>query len=542
MTDFSLRSAPDPIPNDRSNRFFFESKTVVALSLVLLGFLILIPRWKSYHEPLMCDEATFAVMGHEWLNGRAFYTDLVDQKPPLLYVTYALGEKIFGYGDPQCLGLGLLAALLTLAAVYKTGTWWRGRAVDGLLAAAFWALVSADGMLEANKPMAEAFMSLFLAWGFWFSLPGRNREMRWVPWIFAGTAFALASFYKNTACWVSLSISLLYVFSFLKDRRPSKSVGAFACFMGPTIFAWGVYVLYAKATGFWPDLKAVLWTFNRFYGGSFPSALATGPFHWHPNALFLLPAIGLTLTAIVWGWNRADRAGWVMAAFGVGIYGAVCSYHYQRGYYHQLWLPFVSVGIGWFWALASEKTECQVKRLSAIVLAAVFLLLLAREFPWWSKTAEEWSFAKYETSFIVDKPIAEDLKRILLPGEPFYVFSYHSGLYILTRQSPPSGVLVEVFLRTGPLQEEYARKAEAQLEKNRNEIIVCWNHFEKQEWETNPFILWTREHYRPLVEAPHPGSMIFLVRKGGRLDHTYPCAPNGYGPGPGWGKLTDSKP
>ena len=514
---------------------------MVIVILALLGLIIFIPRWVSYQEPLMCDVANYAVMGHEWLKGRSLYTDLLDNKPPLLYLSFALGEKLFGYGSPQCFWLGLLTALLTMAAVYLVGFRLRRRPLDGLLAAAFWAWISADGKLDANQPMAEAFMNLFLSWGFYFALPGRDQRPRWAAWAFAGVALATASFYKNTTWYIPLSIGLTYMFAFLRERHPIKAMAAVCCFVGPTVLFWGAYLLYAKASGFYPDLKAILWTFNRFYGGSIPWDLATGPLHWHPEALFLLPAMGLTLAAIVWGWRRCDRVGWILAAFVIGIYGAVFSYSFQRSYYHQLWLPALSVGIGWFGALASEKANHTMRRGGAIALAVVFLLLLVREIPWWGMNPYQWSFAKYKTSFVVEEPIARDLENILLPQEPFYVFSYHSGLYVLTGKSPPSGVSVEFYLRVGPFQEAYARKAEAELEKSRNEIIVCWNHFEKQEWETNPFILWTREHYRPLVENPHPGSMIFLVRKGGRLDHTYPRAPNGYGPGPGWGKLPDSK-
>ncbi len=509
-------------------------KTRVLALLVVFSLVILIPRLVSYEEPLMCDVANYALVGHEWSRGQRLYADVMDNKPPLLYLTFALGEGLFGYGQAQCFGLGLLAALLTMIAIFRTGRWWRNRAEDGLWAAAFWAWVSSDGLLDANKPMAEAFIALFLAWGFYFALPDEKRQPRWIPWTLAGVCFSLATLYKHNAGWVPLSISAAYALLYLRDRAPFLAAKTSACLIAPSVLAWGVLILYAKATGLWPDMKTLLFTVNFAYGGSIPHNLLTGLAQWHPKAAFLLPALGLTLIAIVLGWRRAGKPMWVLTGFLVGIYLATFSYSYQRSYYYQPWLPLLSVGIGWFWGSIRQTASRSAHRWALAILATLFLFLAVREIPWWFKSAEAWSFSKYETSFLIDRPIAADLLRILEPSETFYVFSYHSGLYLLTGQSPPSGVLVEFFLRDGPLQAVFAQRVQADLSKHNNEVIVCWNHFEPEEWETNPFILWMRDHYRPLAQDPHPGSMVFLVRKGGRLDRVYPAPASGYGPGPGW--------
>jgi 4-amino-4-deoxy-L-arabinose transferase-like glycosyltransferase len=61
------------------------------------------------------DEATYAVVGREMLHGRVLYRDVVDHKPPLIYVTNAVTQAI---GGP--VGGMVLLHLLLIAYVWGT--------------------------------------------------------------------------------------------------------------------------------------------------------------------------------------------------------------------------------------------------------------------------------------------------------------------------------------------------------------------------------------------------------------------------------------
>jgi|GEM_PF-2623891 hypothetical protein len=502
--------------------------------LLILSFTAVFPRWLTYHEPLTGDTSIFALIGHEWLKGRPLYTDLVDQKPPLLYLTYAFGEVLFGYGHPQSFWLGALFSVATLVPIFLSGRWWRKEPLDGLLAASYWAFLSSDCKLEGNQPQAELFMAAFLSWGFYFSLPKRDHSTPWVFWVLSGVALAIASFYKNTIWGITVAVGMAYWFLPEAFMNRKRRLLANACIWAPTIMAWTSYLLYTMVSGSWPDLKKILFSFNLFYSGSVANNLMTGFFQWNPSAYFLLPVLGLSLFTAYRGLREPNRIGVFFLALLTGTYIGVFSYEYQRIYYYQLWGPALSVGIGWFWAITSSNYDGLKRRIAACLLAFVFILLLVRVIPFWFKSPDEWSYSKYETTHLIDAPIANDLNRFLLPGETIFVFAHHSGIYIDSGRDPGTGVVADVFLRRGPLQEYYTHRAINDLSIKQTEIIVCWNHFEKSEWETNLFILWLRDHYRPLVQDPHPGSMVFLVRKGGRLDRTYPAPASGYGPGPGW--------
>ena len=71
-----------------------------ALSLLALFVgLSLLTRWLSLVvEVLDTDEAAHAVGSWVLLDRGRLYTDFVDNKPPLLYAYYALGQALLGRG------------------------------------------------------------------------------------------------------------------------------------------------------------------------------------------------------------------------------------------------------------------------------------------------------------------------------------------------------------------------------------------------------------------------------------------------------------
>ena len=52
-----------------------------------LGLLLIAARARTYHEPFMGDITVYAVIAHEMQLGRALYAQLIDHKPPGLFVS-----------------------------------------------------------------------------------------------------------------------------------------------------------------------------------------------------------------------------------------------------------------------------------------------------------------------------------------------------------------------------------------------------------------------------------------------------------------------
>jgi 4-amino-4-deoxy-L-arabinose transferase-like glycosyltransferase len=156
------------------------------------------------------DEAIYAVVAREMLSGRTLYRDVVDHKPPLIYVVYAFTQAV---GGPR--GGMLLLHLLTIAVVFATalilsriirrfGGPPNSRAPfwAGLLYAVFTTTLLPFDALAAN---CELFMMLPLTASVLCFLEGFN-DLRLRPLFAAGLLIGIAMLFKYQA-GVQLALS-----------------------------------------------------------------------------------------------------------------------------------------------------------------------------------------------------------------------------------------------------------------------------------------------------------------------------------------------
>ena len=73
------------------------------------------PAASGASEPLDCDEAAYAYIGHRLLRGDVMYRDLTENKPPLGYWLYALAVAIGGYNELAIRLLPIPAVLISIA-------------------------------------------------------------------------------------------------------------------------------------------------------------------------------------------------------------------------------------------------------------------------------------------------------------------------------------------------------------------------------------------------------------------------------------------
>ena len=110
----ALRAAPRRrarAPLAGAGRMTARTRNALLLLAVCLGLRIV-----SLARPCLSDdEATYCVVAREMLHGRVLYRDVVDHKPPLIYLTYAATQAL---GGPEH-GM-LLLHLLTIAFVWAT--------------------------------------------------------------------------------------------------------------------------------------------------------------------------------------------------------------------------------------------------------------------------------------------------------------------------------------------------------------------------------------------------------------------------------------
>jgi 4-amino-4-deoxy-L-arabinose transferase-like glycosyltransferase len=155
------------------------------------------PTTTGESEPLDCDEAAYAYIGHRIHQGDVMYRDLTENKPPLGYWLYTLAVAIGGYRELAIRLMAIPFVELTIIVV-----WWialrLGGPVAACLAAGLYALLSTDPFLFGNGSNFEHFINLFAVLSLGLLVNGQARESRW--WIFGtGACLGLAALVKQVA-------------------------------------------------------------------------------------------------------------------------------------------------------------------------------------------------------------------------------------------------------------------------------------------------------------------------------------------------------
>lgn len=445
-----------------------ESRRLLCAAFLLFSVAIALVRLHTYDEPLERDITTYAVIGHEMLQGRALYSDLWDHKPPAIHATFAFAEWAVGYGDGAIYALGLGAALLALLGVMWAAAALGGRAA--LWGGAFWAVVSGDMLLQANQPNAEGFINASLILGFALLVQKPALLHGWARTACVGACFALATLYKPVA--FSVVIAVLAADLLLPSpgdgdgrARPRRS----AAILAIAVAAWLLLLAYFAASdrlqAFWDAVVL----YNRAYQAhGWETAGSRQAFV--PAALwFTLPLFALAATGAVLGFRRGDGRPWLLlGAYLMGTFVSIVLPGHRHPHYHQLWLPISSVAAAW----GVEELARLSSRLGWMIGAAALAACLAHEIPTYALTADQWSEAKYGRIFVMARDLAPKVDAILLPAESFYEFGAETGLYYLTRRRPLSGVFYVYPLYDGPLVKPLSARLAQDLERNAPELFI----------------------------------------------------------------------
>ena len=148
-------------------------------------------------EPLDCDEAAYAYMGHRISRGDVLYRDLTENKTPLGYWLYALAVVAGGYNELAIRVMAIPFVLLTIILV-----WWiagrLGGQFSGCLAAVLYIFLSTDPYLFGNGSNLEHFVNLFSVASLAFLIHAWDRPGRW-PLLAAGICLGAAALVKQFA-------------------------------------------------------------------------------------------------------------------------------------------------------------------------------------------------------------------------------------------------------------------------------------------------------------------------------------------------------
>lgn len=180
------------------------SAAEVLVPALLLAFTVLLVHYEPRAGWGNEDTVIYAIAASMWSNGAVPYRDVIDHKPPGIYVFYRLCF-FFGGRTPRALWQGFVWATGIAAVVVYWGFCVNRRVAAGTATAlAFLALQRADllGLGAANQNDTESLAVAWAAVAFGLVLAYQRFHKVWWA-ILAGAAFAAAVLSKQpAACWL----------------------------------------------------------------------------------------------------------------------------------------------------------------------------------------------------------------------------------------------------------------------------------------------------------------------------------------------------
>jgi 4-amino-4-deoxy-L-arabinose transferase-like glycosyltransferase len=197
--DTEIGAVPFPWRPDFSRRALLNALPLIALCL--LPVVLYLP---FLGAPFERDEGAYATIAQGLLDGQVPYRDLFDNKPPLVYLWYALSFLLFGEGveAPRIIAAVMLSVTTLALFAQARMLFSRGAAY---VAAAFFA-VSTGVPFLALHANTEAYMLLPLVTSVAaFTVGMTSGSLRWFA--LAGLLGALAIETKQVAMWNLIALA-----------------------------------------------------------------------------------------------------------------------------------------------------------------------------------------------------------------------------------------------------------------------------------------------------------------------------------------------
>jgi 4-amino-4-deoxy-L-arabinose transferase-like glycosyltransferase len=301
----------------------------VAVSAATRGFLLGV-------DILDVDEASHIVGSWAWLRGRHLYVGFVDNKPPLLYVYYALAQLLFGRG---MFAVHLVTVLFTVPAIAMGVSSCFGHDRRGLTAGLVFLVASATYL--AHDMHAANCELLLLLPATWAVAVLRDEDRAVAPgWLLlAGALVGLAALFKQQAlAWLP---ALGFVVALAaRRRRRSLLLTASTLFVGvalPLLATWAIFAVRGEGDAL------VYWTLTyNFSYAQQPMAAAEVGLRF---AKYFLPFLAATIGLWVWlpaGWGGLSRhqrgltGGTLVASVPIAFIGFRMYPHYFVPFYVPL--------------------------------------------------------------------------------------------------------------------------------------------------------------------------------------------------------------
>ena len=487
------------------------------LLLALFAALIALARLHTFSEPMDRDTGDYATVAHEMHHGKHLYTELPDQKPPGVHLTYYFAEAVFGYNRTAIYAMEVAAGVVTLLALYAAGASLFGNRI-ALWGAAFWTVISGDLALQANQPNTEVFMNAFLACGIALLVRGDGKARSgWLPLVAAGLCFAWASMYKQVVIVPPALVGLACWIAPPPGRRRLGAFGEMLLVGAVIVGAWAMMlVVFARShqlDAFWRWVV----TYNQGYAGRLDwNVLASLRFIFPKCMRAVYPVAGLAVLGLLLGLaGKRWRLALLLLGLGIGTQIAVALPGKYFPHYYQLWFPWLILGSGA--GIAALESLIPIRAAGTYAGVAVLGLLLRAELPNYLLSVDQWSDAKFGTIFIDSNAVARRAAEILKPGETLFQFGDETEIYPVSGRRCPCSITAVSGAYEGRFSEECRVRLLKELEQCLPDLMIVAEDAE-DEFEADPrFGDFFERHYSAILKDQTPPYTL-MARKGSDLE------------------------
>lgn len=411
------------------------------------------------------DEGIYQVVGQALNEGRILYREIWDNKPPILYIIYAIVHADLFFVKLLSLISGFLSVIFFFFLALKI---FKNRKAV-IVATSLYAILFGAPVLEGNIANAENFMLLpIVAAGYFVYLYRHGRKTKQV--IIAGLLLSVAFMTKTVAIFdFAAFFTFLFFTVSLKGKNLIKDYSYFIISFASLFL---IFCSYFFLRGVFPDfVSGVFWQNVSYVSEQYGAA---NPYIILFVKTFLLLIFVAILVAMRKKMTNATLFIYLWIVF--GIYNAFFS---DRPYTHYLLvlLPAFSLLVGHIF----EKTKTRIISIIGVIIVIFFAYyhfgIYRKNILYYQNYLQFITNGKiitdYQRFFDVNTPrdykIANFITGNMEKNEPVLLLSDSAQIYSLSKKLPIGKYIVAYHITYYPRAE---RETKEEIEKERPRYII----------------------------------------------------------------------
>ena len=450
--------------------------------LLITSFAFFLLRLPSLFEPLWYgDEGIYEVIGLALNHGRLLYRDIWDNKPPLLYVIYA----IF-HGDQSIIRfVSLLAGAISLFLYYNLAKKLFNNRHIWFIITGIFAILLATPVLEGNIANAENFSMPFILGGALLVITFKNmKTVSKKPYTICGLLLGIAFLFKIVAVFDLAAFTLYLIYTHLlvfprelKQLRVllKELLPLFIGFLIPFIIA----ILFFAINGALGEFIHSAFLANVGYVNYGNKFNLPGGSQVIPQGLLIFKLFFLVVICLVLFVKRNRLSSptlFILLWLTFSIFNTLFS---QRPYTHYLLVLISSFCL--FVGILLQKTKTQSLYIGLFFIMVIYFLttfkIYGKSVDYYQNFIEFLTNRKDVTAFREffdsstprDYGLAEFLQKNLKKKDHIFIWGNNAQLYVLTDTLPPGRYTVAYHMTAS---KESINETKATLKKVKPEFIV----------------------------------------------------------------------